>query len=291
MKKLDPTETDARLFYKFMIGAVAPRPIALVSTIDQSGRVNLSPFSFFNYVGMDPPIVVFAPNKKASDGSEKHTALNIKEVPEAVVNLVDFNLVQQVSLSSSLYDRGINEFEKAGFTPLASELIAPPRVAEALVQLECKILDIKEIGTMSLMIAEVVLAHVSEKILDSKGQIDILKTSWVGRSGGDWYNRSGSDTMFEVPRPQLGIGVNALPHSVQQSTILTGNDLGLLGSVGEIPNRDEIAEYANDPVISELRAQTRNVCENFNELLHIRVKELIVSGHLKEALLAAFQSH
>ncbi len=274
-----------------MTGAVAPRPIALVSTADKSGRINLSPFSFFNYVGIDPPVIVFAPNKRASDGSYKHTVLNLKEVPEAVVNLVDRSMVQQVSLASSEYERDINEFEKAGFTPVPSLAVTPPRVQESPGHLECRVLEIKEIGSMSLVIAEVVLAHFSERILDSKGRIDMLKTKWVGRAGDDWYSASGRETLFEVPRPVKGIGIDALPLSVQRSAILTGNELGILGSTAQLPDQSEIRQYGYNPVVANFREQTQGACENFNELLHIRVKELLAEGNVKEALLAAFQSH
>ncbi len=274
-----------------MTSAIGPRPIALVSTTDKSGHINLSPFSFFNYVGIDPPIIVFAPNKRASDDSYKHTVLNLKEVPEAVVNLVDLNMVQQVSLASSEYERGINEFEKAGFTPIPSLAVAPPRVQESPGHLECRVLDIKEIGSMSLVIAEVVLAHFSEKILDSKGRIDMLKTRWVGRAGGNWYSVSGRETLFEVPRPVIGVGIDALPPSVQRSAILTGNELGILGSAAELPDQNEIRQYSYNSLIASFREQTQGACENFNELLHIRVKELLAEGNVKEALLAAFQSH
>ncbi len=274
-----------------MTSAIAPRPIALVSTTDKSGHANLSPFSFFNYAGIDPPVVVFAPNRRASDGSYKHTILNLKEVPEAVVNLVDRSMVQQVSLASSEYERGVNEFEKAGFTPVPSLVVAPPRVQESPGHLECRVLEIKEIGSMSLVIAEVVLAHFSERILDSKGHIDMLKTRWVGRAGGDWYSATGRETLFEVRRPAKGVGVDALPLSVQRSAILTGNEIGILGSAEEIPGPDEIRQYGYHQVITSFREQTNGVCENFNELLHIRVKELLAEGNVKEALLAAFQSH
>lgn len=291
MKSVRPSETEPRSFYRYMVGAVAPRPIALVSTTDGSENSNLSPFSFFNYMGIDPPIVVFAPNKRASDGLEKDTSLNLKEVPEAVVNLVDEQMIQQVSLASSPYERGVNEFEKAGFTAVPSVMVRPPRVKESLVQLECRVLEIKEIGTMCLVIAEVVLAHFSEKILDSNGQIDVQKTRWAGRSGGDWYNRSGPDTLFEVARPRKGIGIDALPLSVRQSAILTGNDLGILGSALSVPAGSEIKQYGYNAIIAGLKEQTGGVCENFNELLHIRVKELLNEGKVEEALLAAFQSH
>ncbi|GAA4441111.1 flavin reductase family protein [Ravibacter arvi] len=291
MKSVDPAKTESRAFYRYMVNSVAPRPIALVSTIDNESRVNLSPFSFFNYMGIDPPILAFAPNRRSGDSSEKDTILNLKEIPEAVVNLVDADMVQQVSLASSVYDRGVNEFQKAGFTALPASLVRPPRVAESLIQLECRTLEIIEKGTMSLVVAEVVMAHFSEKILDSKGQIDPLKTSWVGRSGGNWYNLSDKNTLFEVPRPVLGIGIDALPLSVQRSAILTGNDLGMLGSLQLYPAADAVKQYRFDPIVQELRNQTNGVCENFNELLHIRVKELLAAGNVEEALLAALQSH
>lgn len=290
MKSVRPEDAGARSFYQYMTSAIAPRPIALVSTTDKSGNANLSPFSFFNYVGIDPPIVVFAPNKRGFDDSYKDTVLNLEEVPEAVVNLVDVNMVQQVSLSSSAYDRGVNEFEKAGFTPIPSLVVTPPRVQESPGHLECRVLDIKEIGSMSLVIAEVVLAHFSERILDAKGRIDMLKTRWVGRAGGDWYSVSGKETLFEVQRPVKGIGIDTLPFSVQRSAILTGNDLGILGSAAEIPDPDEIRQYGYHSTIASFKEQTEGACENFNELLHIRVKELLAEGNVKEALLAAFQS-
>ncbi|ODS81250.1 MAG: flavin reductase [Cytophagaceae bacterium SCN 52-12] len=291
MKSIRPEDAGVRSFYQYMTSAIAPRPIALVSTTDRSGNINLSPFSFFNYVGIDPPIIVFAPNKRASDDSYKDTVLNLKEVPEAVVNLVDGNMVQQVSLASSAYEKGINEFEKAGFTPVPSLAVAPPRVQESPGHLECRVLEIKEIGSMSLVIAEVVLAHFSERILDSKGRIDMLKTRWAGRAGGDWYIASGRESLFEVPRPAKGIGVDALPLSVQRSAILTGNELGILGSAAELPDQNDIRQYGYHALIASFREQTQGACENFNELLHIRVKELLAEGNVKEALLAAFQSH
>lgn len=274
-----------------MVSSIAPRPIALVSTVSGEGQINLSPFSFFNFMGISPPIVVFAPNRRSVDHSEKDTILNLREVPEAVVNLVDQKMVQQVSLASSQYEKGVNEFEKAGFTPVPSEMVRPPRVGESLVQLECTILEIKTIGSMDLVIAEVVLAHISERILDKQGQIDMLKTHWVGRAGGDWYNLSEKDTLFEISRPQKGIGVDVFPLSVRQSAILTGNDLGILGSAIALPTESDIKQYSYNEVIVSLRNQTNGVCENFNELLHIRVKELLNENKVDEALLAAFQSH
>ncbi len=289
MKRIAPEKVGARAFYKYMVAAVAPRPIALVSTVSAAGAVNLSPFSFFNYVGIDPPIVVFAPNRRSRDRSEKDTSRNVREVPEAVVNLVDSGMVRQISLASAEFAPGINEFEKAGFTPVASELIAPPRVGEARVQLECKVLEIKDIGSMGLVIAEVVLAHVSEKILDVRGQIDVLKTDWIGRGGGDWYSRFGEDNLFEIPRPQPGIGIDSLPESVRNSAILTGNELGILGSVSALPPADEIRQYAYNELIADFRRQTSGVCENFRELLHIRAKELLAQGNTTEALLVILQ--
>lgn len=291
MKVVRASETDSRVFYQYLVSSIAPRPIALVSTINLNKEVNLSPFSFFNLIGNNPPLLFFAPNNRNKDNSEKDTLQNLKEVPEVVVNLVDEEMVHQVSLASAHYDRGVNEFEKAGFTALPAERVKPPRVSESPVQLECEVREIISIGNTHLVVAEVLLAHVSERILDTKGHIDMLKTRWVGRAGGNWYSKFSKENLFEIPRPVTGIGVDALPLSVRRSAILTGNDLGILGSAPQLPSEEAIKQYYFNEIVVSIRNQTQGVCENFNELLHIRVKELINAGKIEEALLAAFQSH
>ncbi len=289
MKSIDPATLGSRAFYQYMTAAVAPRPIALASTVDQDGRVNLSPFSFFNYVGIDPPIVVFSPGRRGRDGTYKDTALNIMEVPEVVVNMVTFDMVQQMSLSSAEYDRGINEFAKAGFTMLPAERIKPPRVAESPAQFECRVLEVKEIGTMVLVIAEVVLAHFSEKILDENGCIDQTRTDWVARMGGDWYARASGEALFEVPRPQHGIGVDALPESVRLSKILTGNDLGQLGSLTEFPASAQVREFGKTEKMVSLREEARSGCQHYPDLLHNHAQHLMMAGKVAEAMLTLLQ--
>ncbi|MPR32635.1 flavin reductase family protein [Salmonirosea aquatica] len=285
MKTITPDTIGSRAFYKYMTSAVAPRPIALASTIDKNGNVNLSPFSFFNYVGIDPPIVVFSPGRRGRDNSYKDTALNLFEVPEVVINMVTFEMVQQMSLSSAEYERGINEFAKAGFTRVPSERVQPPRVAESPAQFECKVLEIKEIGTMVLVLAEVVLAHFAEHILDENGQIDQTRTDWVARMGGDWYARASGGALFEVPRPQYGIGVDALPASVRNSKILTGNDLGQLGSLTQLPDISEVESFSGTEAIQALREEARLGCQYLPDLLHNHALQLLQKGLVREALL------
>ncbi len=290
MKSIAPAEFGHRAFYKYMTAAVAPRPIALASTVDKDGRVNLSPFSFFNYMGIDPPIVVFSPGRRGRDGSYKDTALNLREVPEIVINMVTYDMVQQMSLSSAEYERGVNEFDKAGFTMLPAERVKPPRVAESPAQFECKVLETKEIGTMVLVIAEVVLAHFAESILDENGQIDQTRTDWVARMGGDWYARASGDAIFEVPRPQHGIGVDGLPGSVRRSKILTGNDLGQLGSLTKYPTEQEITDFGTREEILAMREEARLSCQYYPDLLHDHARQLLENGKVKEALMAVLQS-
>lgn len=243
MKTIDPATLPAPEFYRYLTASVAPRPIAFASTIDRAGRVNLSPFSFFNVFGSNPGILVFSPVLRGRDGTAKDTLLNLQEVPEVVVNLVSYAMVEQTSLSSSEYERGVNEFVKAGFTEVPSERVKPPRVGESPVQLECRVRDIIEMnpgagGAANLVIAEVLLAHVSDALLDERGFIDPRKTDWVGRLGGDFYVRASGPALFEVARPRRGIGIDQLPEAIRRSTVLTGNDLGKLGNVETLPELD-----------------------------------------------------
>lgn len=242
---IDPKNIDPREFYTYATSAIAPRPIAFASTIDAKGNVNLSPFSFFNFVGINPPILVFSPNRRGKDGSQKNTTENLHEIPEVVINLVDFEMVQQMSLSSCEYPKGVNEFKKAGFTEEKSLLIQPPRVKESPVQFECKVLEIKEYGTANIVICEILMAHFADDILDENGKIDQLKTDWVARLGGDWYARISPDTLFKVPKPNTkkGIGIDQLPDFIKYSSELSGNDLGKLGNLEALPTEEEIKNF------------------------------------------------
>lgn len=250
---IDTKNIDSREFYTYATAAIAPRPIAFASTIDANGNVNLSPFSFFNFVGINPPLLIFSPNRRGRDGSQKNTTENLHEVPEVVINLIDFDMVQQMSLSSCEYPKGVNEFIKAGFTEEKSLLIQPPRVKESPVQFECKVLEIKEYGTANIVICEILMAHFAEHILDENKKIDQLKTDWVARLGGDWYARISPDTLFKVPKPNTkqGIGIDQLPDFIKYSNQLSGNDLGKLGNLESLPTEEEIKQFTENQEITQ----------------------------------------
>ena len=221
--------------------AVAPRPIALASTIDKNGNVNLSPFSFFNIFSSNPPVVIFSPARRVRDNTTKHTLENVLEVPEVVIGNVNFDMVQQVSLSSTEYEEGVNEFLKTGLTMKPADLVKPPLIMESPVNMECKVLEVKALGTEggagNLVICEVVKIHVNEKYLNENGVLDQTKLNLVSRLGGNWYGKTSAETLFEVPKPLVtkGIGYDQLPDSIKHSKIFTGNDLGMLANVEILP--------------------------------------------------------
>lgn len=251
MLTIDPKEISTGKRHQYLLGAVGPRPIAFASTIDEKGRPNLSPFSFFNVFSANPPILVFSPARRGRDNTVKHTFLNSKTTKEVVINIVNYKIVQQMSLASTEYAEGVNEFEKAGFTMLKSDLVKPFRVAESPVQFECKINDIVELGEEggagNLVICEVVKMHFNEAILGDDGFIDQFKIDQVARMGGNWYSRANMG-MFEVPKPlsKLGIGVDQIPQVIRNSKVLTGNDLGKLGNVEALPSEEEIENFRNE---------------------------------------------
>ena len=274
MKSFEPKELKTSELHAFLLSAVAPRPISFASTIDKAGNVNLSPFSFFNVYSSKPPIMVFSSNRSGKTGDIKDTYKNIKEVPEVVINIVTYDMVQQTSLASVAYPRGVNEFIKAGFTMLPSENIAPPRVAESPVQFECKVNQVIELGQEggagNLFICEILKMHINQNVLNDAGtKIDPLKMNQVGRCGDDYYIKLDKVSLFEVPKPvsTIGIGVDALPTWVIKNHILSGNDLGMLGNVEAIPF--EIVYDGNN--------------ENENTLRLKNAKELLNSKNVSEA--------
>lgn len=250
---IDPKNLSTADFHSFMLGAVTPRPIAFASTIDAQGNVNLSPFSFFNAFGSNPPTLIFAPARRVRDNTTKHTHENVKEIPEVVINIVSYDMVQQVSLASVEYGKGVNEFKKSGFTEQKSSLVKPPRVAEAKISFECKVKQVIELGDSggagNLIICEILLMHLVEDVLDEKGNIDPFKLDAVGRLGGDWYVRVNGDALFEVPKPvrTVGIGFDQIPVHIRESKVLTGNDLGKLGNVEQLPTAAIVEAFAADP--------------------------------------------
>jgi flavin reductase (DIM6/NTAB) family NADH-FMN oxidoreductase RutF len=281
-----PGEIKTALLHQYLLGAISPRPICFASTTDRNGRPNLSPFSFFNVFGSNPPTLVFSPSRRVRDNTVKHTLENIRETGEVVINVVNYAMVQQMSLSSCEYPKGVDEFEKAGFTKLASELVKPWRVAESPVQMECRVEQVIETGTEggagNLVICRVLMMHINDNILDAGHKIDPHKIDLVARMGADYYCRASGSAVFEVPKPNtlLGIGMDCLPPSIRNSTVLTGNDLGLLANVHEMPQvnpafydvrlRDIIQYFAINPGEME------------NELHHY-AKTLLEEGRVQEA--------
>ena len=249
MLSIDPKKIPVPKLHGYLLSAVAPRPIAFASTINSKGEVNLSPFSFFNVFSANPPIAIFSPARRGRDNTTKHTYENVKEHPEVVINIVNHSIVQQMSLSSTEYANGVNECEKAGLTMLKSDLITPPRVAESPVQLGCKVLEVKELGSNggagNLVICEVVRIHVKEEFLDIEGKLSTEKLDLVGRMGANWYVRASGAALFEVAKPltTLGIGIDQIPNDIKNSNILTGNNLGQLGNVESLPNETTVNEF------------------------------------------------
>lgn len=238
---IEPDKTEVPDLHAYLLGAVAPRPIAFVSTIDSQGRVNLSPFSFFNVFSANPPVLIFSPARRGRENTLKDTYENVLEVPEAVVNVVTYNMVHQASLASAEYPRGVNEFERAGFTPTPSRLVRPPRVAESPVSMECRVNQVIPLGdgggAGNLVICQVLLMHINDAVLDDKGRIDPKKVDAVARMGGDWYCRAQGDALFQLPQPgkKLGIGFQALPAEIRNSPVLSSRHLAMLAGVTDIP--------------------------------------------------------
>lgn len=289
MKTIDVESLSIAELHNYLNHAVAPRPICFASTIDAAGNVNLSPFSYFNIFSVNPPICVFSPSRRVRDNTTKHTLENILEVPECVINIVNYDMVQQTSLASVEYAKGVNEFLKAGFTELASEVVRPPRVAESPIQLECVVKQVIALGEASgsgnLVIAEIKRIHLSDDILDADGKIVQDKVNHVARLGGDWYCRITPDNLFKATKPvtTVGIGVDALPSVVRNSNVLTGNNLGQLGNVEALPSDNEIEAFSQTDEIKELLDATIGDSRTRNLQLHLKAKQLLDDGNISDA--------
>ncbi|MEO6489957.1 MAG: flavin reductase family protein [Ferruginibacter sp.] len=281
LKNLSPADTQ-----NYLQHAIAPRPICFASTIDKAGNVNLSPFSFFNLFSSNPPIVIFSPARRVRDNTTKHTLQNVYEVPQVVINIVDHDMVQQTSLASCEFPKGMNEFEKAGFTVEEASIVSPPMVKESKIKLECNVIEIKPLGTEggagNLVICEVLCMHIDDSILDENNKIDQRKIHHVARLGGDWYAKVDETNLFQVSKPntRLGIGVDQLPESVQKSSILTGNNLGQLANVNEMPFIDPA--FDDEKVKQIIQYYSLNPTDMEVEL-HRYAKELLDKGKVQEA--------
>lgn len=288
MLSLDPKELSVPQVHRYLLGAIGPRPIAFASTMDENGVPNLAPFSFFNVFSANPPILIFSPARSGRNNTTKDTYENVKVVPECVINIVNFDIVEQMSLASSPFEKNVDEFIKSGLTPIPSDLVKPFRVEESPVQFECKVNEVIELGTEggagNLIICEVVRIHIKEEVLDENQMIDQLKIDLVARMGGNWYCRADKNSMFEIAKPitTIGVGYEAIPEDIRKSRVLTGNDLGKLGGIEEIPNETDVNEYK----LIELSDLFVSLEDNAVELeveLHKLAQQLLIEDKLEEA--------
>jgi flavin reductase (DIM6/NTAB) family NADH-FMN oxidoreductase RutF len=283
--RIIPGEVKTAELHAHLLGSVSPRPICFASTIDADGSPNLSPFSFFNAFGSKPPILIFSPARRVRDNTIKHTLENVYANKEVVINMVNYDIVQQMNLSSCEFPKGVSEFEKAGFTPVASDFVKPFRVKESPVSIECKVLQVietgQEGGAANLIICEVLCMHINDQVLDQNGRIDPHKIDLVARMGGDYYCRASGAAVFEVAKPNtnLGIGIDALPESVRHSKVLSGNHLGILGNVTAIPVLGDISRDTRlEEILSDFSEKPART-----DALHQYAKELIDAGETEKA--------
>lgn len=280
LKDLKPVEKQYYLQH-----VIGPRPICFASTVDRAGNINLSPFSFFNMFSSHPPVLVFSPSRRVRDNTIKHTLENVREVPEVVINIVDFDMVQQMSLASCEFPKGVNEFIKAGFTQVPATIVKPPMVKESKVNLECHVLEIKPLGNEggagNLVICEVIRMHIADELLDENKKIDQRKLHHVARLGGDWYCKVDASNLFQVEKPnvKVGIGIDSLPASIRESKVLTGNNLGQLANVYEMPVVDPA--FSDDQLKNIFQYFSINPAEMESEL-HRYAKELLDKGKVYE---------
>ncbi len=284
--KIVPGEIKTADLHAYLLGAISPRPICFASTVDKDGNANLSPFSFFNVFGSKPPVLVFSPARRVRDNTIKHTLENIYETKEVVINVVSYDMVQQMSLASCEYPKGTSEFTKSGFTPVKSDMVKAFRVKESPAQLECRVTQVIETGTEggagNLIICEVLCMHINDEVLNEAGKIDPHKIDLVARMGGDYYCRASGNAVFEVPKPnlQLGIGIDNLPENIRKSTILTGNNLGLLGNSTSIPVVDTVLY---DDRLTHILRDNSNDEPTLTTALHLYAKELLDEGDVHKA--------
>lgn len=290
MLTINPKDISHRQLHRYLLTAIAPRPIALASTIDKQRNINLSPFSFFNIFSSNPPIAIFSPARSGRDNTIKHTHQNVLEVPEVVLNIVNYKMVEQMSLASTAYDKGVNEFVKAGFTELPSEKVQPPRIAEAPVTMECLVEQVIPLGEQggagNLVIARIVLVHIQEQYLDERQALDTTKLDLVGRMGGSWYCRANGDALFEISKPlrSKGIGIDQLPDYIRNSDTLTGNNLGRLGNVEKLPDTAAIVAIQSDPLIVQTLVKYQGNVKKRRTALEVIAKTVLENGQVERAL-------
>jgi flavin reductase (DIM6/NTAB) family NADH-FMN oxidoreductase RutF len=280
--QINPKEIPVPQLHSYLLGAVVPRPIAFASTVDREGNVNLSPFSFFNVFSANPPVLIFSPARRGRDNTVKNTYENVLEVPEVVINVVSYDMVQQASLASAEYPKGINEFVKAGLTQVPSVRVKPPRVGESKISMECQVNEVIRLGdggaAGNLVICELLLMHIEDSVLDAEGKIDPFKLDAVARMGGDWYCRANGENLFRLPQPgmKLGIGVEQLPEVIRKSPVFSQSDLAMLAGVEQLPDQDLTNQLGNDPDV-------RQALSGSTEQLHLLAQTYIRERKVAEA--------
>ncbi len=292
---IDPKTISQPDFHGYLLGVIAPRPIAWASTIDKDGHVNLAPYSFFNVFSSNPATLILSP-ALPRNGQMKHTLTNVQETGELVVNIVSYPVVEQMSLSSTAYPKGVNEFVKAGLTEESSQLIAPPRVKESIASFECKLKEVihlgSEPGAGNLILCEVVLGHIADHILDENNMPDPFKADLVGRMGGDWYARAQGEAIFKLPKPNrnLGIGIDQIPDVIRNSSVLTGNNLGRLGNIEKMPESSAVKAFGETNEMQEMKERFVNDPDSFVDHIHELAQEYLANNDLEKAWLTLLQT-
>ncbi len=289
-KTILPSDISTAELQHYLQSSICPRPIAFASTISASGNINLSPYSFFNVFGINPPILIFSASRRVRDNTIKHTLENIYETKEVVINIVNYDMVEQTSLASCDYDKGVNEFIKSGLTPIPSLKIKPPRVKESPVSYECQVIQIIETGKSggagNLIICEVIAAHFKNDILNENGTINTKKIDTVARMGDNWYCRAHGESLFEVPKPnsKKGIGIDQIPDYIRNSSILTGNDLGRLGNIEKIPSVEEADEFKkNNLKFQKIKTDFETSPDILLKHIHILAQGYLINNEIEEA--------
>lgn len=290
MLTINPKDIPVPKLHHYLLGSIGPRPICFASTVDANGVGNIAPFSFFNVFSANPPIAIFSPARSGRTNTTKDTYNNVKQVPEVVINVVNYSIVHQMSLASSPYPPEISEFDKSGLTPVPSELVRPFRIKESPVQLECKVVEVKELGNEggagNLIICEIIKLHISEDVLNEDQMVDQKKIDLVARMGGNWYCRADQNSMFEIEKPitTCGIGYDQIPEEIRNSKVLTGNDIGQLGGIEELPNETDVNEYKL-MTLSDLFIEFEDNAKQLELELHKLSKKLLEKNKLEEAWL------
>ncbi len=290
MLSIDPKEVSVPKLHHYLLGSIGPRPICFASTIDENGVPNIAPFSFFNVFSANPPIAIFSPARSGRTNTTKDTYNNVKCIPEVVINVVNYDIIHQTSLASSPYPSETSEFEKTGLTPIPSDLVKPARIKESPIHLECKVLEVKELGAEggagNLVICEIIKLHISEDVLDENQMVDQEKIDLVARMGGNWYCRTDNNSMFQIEKPitTCGIGYDQIPEEIRNSKVLTGNDIGQLGGIEQLPNETDVNEYKL-LTLSELFMQYEDDAVTLELELHKRSKKMLEKNKLEEAWL------